>query len=53
MRANPLVCVEVDEVAAYDRWVSVIAFGRYEELPKPPGSDGATPPGPRAAATRR
>jgi len=39
MRANPLVCVEVDEVAAYDQWVSVIAFGRYEELPETPGSD--------------
>jgi uncharacterized protein len=33
MRANPLVCVEWDEVASYDRWASVIVFGRYEELP--------------------
>lgn len=41
MRANPLVCVEVDEVAAYDQWVSVIAMGRYEELPETPGNDGA------------
>jgi nitroimidazol reductase NimA-like FMN-containing flavoprotein (pyridoxamine 5'-phosphate oxidase superfamily) len=41
MRANPLVCVEVDEVAAYDQWVSVIAMGRYEELPEARGSDGA------------
>jgi nitroimidazol reductase NimA-like FMN-containing flavoprotein (pyridoxamine 5'-phosphate oxidase superfamily) len=41
MRANPLVCVEVDEVAAHDQWVSVIAIGRYEELPETPGSDGA------------
>lgn len=41
MRANPLVCVEVDEIAAYDQWVSVIATGRYEELPEPPGSDDA------------
>jgi nitroimidazol reductase NimA-like FMN-containing flavoprotein (pyridoxamine 5'-phosphate oxidase superfamily) len=40
MRANPLVCVEVDEVAAHDQWVSVIAFGHYEELPEPSGSDG-------------
>ena len=40
MRANPLVCVEVDDVAAYDQWVSVIAMGRYEELPETPGSDG-------------
>ena len=33
MRANPLVCVEVDEVTSDVQWVSVIAFGRYEELP--------------------
>jgi uncharacterized protein len=39
MRANPLVCVEVDEVAAYDQWVSIIAFGHYEELPETPGRD--------------
>jgi nitroimidazol reductase NimA-like FMN-containing flavoprotein (pyridoxamine 5'-phosphate oxidase superfamily) len=39
MRANPLVCVEVDEVATYDQWVSVIAFGRYEELHEAPGGD--------------
>jgi nitroimidazol reductase NimA-like FMN-containing flavoprotein (pyridoxamine 5'-phosphate oxidase superfamily) len=38
MRANPLVCVELDEVAAYDQWVSVIATGRYEELPEAPGN---------------
>ena len=36
MRANPRVCVEWDEVTRYDRWASVIAFGRYEELPPPP-----------------
>ncbi len=41
MRANPRVCVEMDEIAAYDQWVSVIAVGRYEELPETPGSDGA------------
>ncbi len=40
MRANPLVCVEMDEIEAYDQWVSVIVFGRYEELPETPGSDG-------------
>jgi nitroimidazol reductase NimA-like FMN-containing flavoprotein (pyridoxamine 5'-phosphate oxidase superfamily) len=39
MRANPLVCVEVDDVTALDQWVSVIATGRYEELPNIPGSD--------------
>src|SRR5277367_3412532 len=41
MRANPLVCVEVDEIVAYDQWVSVIVSGRYEELPATPGSDAA------------
>ncbi len=34
MRANPLVCVETDDVIDHLRWKSVIAFGRYEELPE-------------------
>jgi hypothetical protein len=33
MRTNPQVCVEWDEVSSCDRWVSVVAFGIYEELP--------------------
>ena len=33
MRTNPLVCVEVDEVVSPEQWVSVIVFGRYQELP--------------------
>jgi nitroimidazol reductase NimA-like FMN-containing flavoprotein (pyridoxamine 5'-phosphate oxidase superfamily) len=33
MRANPQVCVEVDEAENCICWRSVIAFGRYEELP--------------------
>jgi nitroimidazol reductase NimA-like FMN-containing flavoprotein (pyridoxamine 5'-phosphate oxidase superfamily) len=33
MRANPLVCVEVDEIASPQQWISVVAFGRFEELP--------------------
>jgi nitroimidazol reductase NimA-like FMN-containing flavoprotein (pyridoxamine 5'-phosphate oxidase superfamily) len=41
MRANPLVCVEVDEIAADDQWVSVIVFGRYEELPESCASESA------------
>lgn len=41
MRANPLVCVEVDEVETPERWVSVIAEGRYEELPKMSAGDVA------------
>lgn len=44
MRANPLVCVEADEIAAADHWMSVVVNGRYEEVPhssppevEPPG----------------
>ena len=48
MRANPRVCVEWDEVARYDRWESVVAFGRYEELSGAPdgraGGDGGRSP---------
>jgi uncharacterized protein len=36
MRANPLVCVEADEVASPEEWASVVVFGRYEELPDTP-----------------
>lgn len=39
MRANPLVCVEVDEIVDSDQWVSIIANGRYEELPEIPGRE--------------
>jgi nitroimidazol reductase NimA-like FMN-containing flavoprotein (pyridoxamine 5'-phosphate oxidase superfamily) len=39
MRENPLVCVEVDEVTAHNQWVSVIAYGRFEELTKTMESD--------------
>ena len=41
MRANPLVCVEVDEVVSPEQWVSVVVFGRYEELPDTPEWQGA------------
>ena len=33
MRANPQVCVEVDEFTSCTRWRGIVAFGRYEELP--------------------
>jgi nitroimidazol reductase NimA-like FMN-containing flavoprotein (pyridoxamine 5'-phosphate oxidase superfamily) len=33
MRANPLVCVELDEVANFDQWTSIVIFGHYVELP--------------------
>jgi nitroimidazol reductase NimA-like FMN-containing flavoprotein (pyridoxamine 5'-phosphate oxidase superfamily) len=36
MRANPRVCVEIDELTSHDEWMSVIVFGRYEELPNTP-----------------
>jgi uncharacterized protein len=36
MRTNPLVCVQADEVNSPQDWVSVIVFGRYEELPDTP-----------------
>jgi len=35
MRANPKVCVELDEVVNQSEWLSVIANGRYQELTEP------------------
>ena len=35
MRANPKVCVQVDEIVNQSQWVSVIANGTYEELREP------------------
>ena len=35
MRANPKVCIQVDQVTNQSQWVSVIANGVYEELPEP------------------
>jgi nitroimidazol reductase NimA-like FMN-containing flavoprotein (pyridoxamine 5'-phosphate oxidase superfamily) len=37
MRANPVVCVQTDEVVSAEAWVSIVIFGRYEELPDIPG----------------
>jgi uncharacterized protein len=36
MRANPLVCVETDQIVSQEQWQSVVAFGRYEEIPDTP-----------------
>ena len=36
MRANPLVCVEVDELVSPQDWATVIVLGKYEELPATP-----------------
>ena len=33
MRANPLVCLEVDDVRSPNDWTSVVVLGHYEELP--------------------
>ena len=41
MRANPRVCVEVDEVVSNNLWTCVIVSGRYEELPDAPGHASA------------
>jgi nitroimidazol reductase NimA-like FMN-containing flavoprotein (pyridoxamine 5'-phosphate oxidase superfamily) len=32
MRANPLVCLEVEEITHRRQWTTVLAFGGYEEL---------------------
>ena len=39
MRANPKVCVEVEEIENESQWRSVIATGRYQELPAPQYTD--------------
>jgi uncharacterized protein len=36
MRANPLVCVEADEIVSRHEWQTVVIFGRYQELPDTP-----------------
>ena len=36
MRANPLVCIEIDDVKSQTHWMSVVVSGRYEELPDAP-----------------
>lgn len=36
MRANPSVCVEVDEIISENQWMSIVVFGEYEELPDKP-----------------
>jgi uncharacterized protein len=36
MRANPLVCVQADDIKNELEWTSVLATGRYEELPDNP-----------------
>jgi hypothetical protein len=38
MRANPNVCIEVDDVRNAEQWTTVIVMGRYEELPDAPAT---------------
>jgi len=33
MRANPLVCVEIESIVNRQCWQTIIASGMYEELP--------------------
>ncbi len=33
MRANPLVCVETDQIVSAEEWATLVIFGRFEELP--------------------
>lgn len=40
MRANPSVCFELDETISHNEWMSIIVFGRYEELPDAPEYQG-------------
>ena len=41
MRANENVCLEIDQRVSFDNWMSVIVFGRYEELPDEPEYEAA------------
>jgi uncharacterized protein len=36
LRANPLACVEVDDIMTPAKWTSVIVLGKYEELTETP-----------------
>ncbi len=40
MRANPLVCVEVDELVSPQDWATVVVLGKYEELSDTSQYDG-------------
>ena len=38
MRANPKVCVEIEDVADRFNWMSIVIFGRYDESRARPSS---------------
>jgi nitroimidazol reductase NimA-like FMN-containing flavoprotein (pyridoxamine 5'-phosphate oxidase superfamily) len=50
MRANPRVCVEMDEVKSPTQWKSVVTFGRFEELPEVQELNVGPPPARHEAA---
>lgn len=39
MRANPKVCIEIDEIAGESQWASVIVNGEFQELVEPQYTD--------------
>jgi nitroimidazol reductase NimA-like FMN-containing flavoprotein (pyridoxamine 5'-phosphate oxidase superfamily) len=41
MRANPRVCLQVDEIDDKFRWTSVVVFGLYEEIHESPAEADA------------
>ncbi len=41
MRSNQLVCFEMDQVISDREWISIVVFGRYEELPDTPEFENA------------
>jgi nitroimidazol reductase NimA-like FMN-containing flavoprotein (pyridoxamine 5'-phosphate oxidase superfamily) len=41
LRTNQRVCLEIDERISHNQWMSVIVFGRYEELPDEPQYEAA------------
>ena len=41
MRANPLVCLEFEELTTSRQWASVVVLGAYDELPRTLDNEGA------------
>jgi uncharacterized protein len=41
MRANPKVCVEVEDIVDQGHWTTVLVFGRYEEIGDSPDDSEA------------
>jgi len=39
MRANPKVCMQIDEIKSQSDWISVIVNGNYQELEEPRYTD--------------